>query len=128
MAEELRLSCFIEKEQIAPWGLFGGGPGRRSAMLVSRAGGPFQTFGEAFGVACDGKFSDCYLRRGDVVRIVTAGGGGYGDPLERTFEEIEEDVRQGLLSRATVEQDYAVVFDDAAAIDPEATARRRAGR
>src|SRR5262249_9085516 len=68
-AEELRVSCFIEKEVIAPWGLFGGRPGKNSAMLVSRDGGStFATFGETFGVACNGKFSDVYLRKGDIVR------------------------------------------------------------
>ena len=125
-ADEMRLSCFIEKEKIRPWGLFGGGEGRNSKMLVAHEGEEFQTFGDAFGVVCDGKFSDVYLKRGDSVRIVTPGGGGYGPAHARTFPEIEEDVRQGFISRTTAESDYDVVFDDRGErIDPDRTAAKR---
>ena len=82
MSEEMRVSCFIEKEKIRPWGLFGGEPGKNSAIMVSQDGGEtFRTLTEAFGVACNGKFSDVYLARGDSIRIVTSGGGGYGHRL-----------------------------------------------
>lgn len=125
-ADEMRLSCFIEKEQIRPWGLFGGEPGRNSQMLVSRDDGPFETFSEAFGVVCNGKFSDVYLRRGDVVRIVTSGGGGYGPPRERAFKEIEADLSQAFISPAQAEEDYDVVLDAAGErIDTDQTAARR---
>lgn len=126
--DELRVSAFIEKEQIAPWGLFGGKPGKRSAILVRTAGSDrFRTFSEAFGTRCNGKFSDVYLRRGDVIALRTSGGGGYGDPLERDFARIEEDVRQGFVPREQAEAEYCVVFaPDGETIDAEATARLRA--
>jgi 5-oxoprolinase (ATP-hydrolysing)/N-methylhydantoinase B len=77
MSEEMRVSCFIEKEDIRPWGLFGGEPGRNSGIKVSQDGGEtFKTMTEGFGVACNGKFSDVYLARGDSIRITTSGGGG----------------------------------------------------
>ena len=96
-------------------------------MLVQTNGGDFRTVKEAFGVACNGKFSDIYLKRGDSIRIVTSGGGGYGDPFERDLERIEKDVRQGLISREQAEQEYGVVFaDGTATIDASATERRRA--
>jgi N-methylhydantoinase B len=128
-ADELRVSCFIEKERIRPWGLFGGKAGRNSAVLVSRDGGEtFRTVSEQFGVACNGKFSDVYLTRGDSLRIVTSGGGGYGPPLERDFELIEEDVRQGVISREQAEEEYSVVFvDGEPRIDVTATLESRAG-
>jgi N-methylhydantoinase B/oxoprolinase/acetone carboxylase alpha subunit len=125
----LRASCFIEKEKIRPWGLFGGKPGKNSAVLVSTSGGKrFRTFSNAFGVACNGKFSDVYLKRGDSIRIVTSGGGGYGDPLQRDFERIEEDVRQGLIPRDQASEDYCVVFKRGRPeIDVVATKRLRQG-
>src|SRR5439155_1682103 len=84
----------------------------------------FETFREAFGTRCNGKFSDVYLGAGDVVRLSTSGGGGYGDPLSRDLARIEEDVRQGFVPRAQAEREYQVVFDaDGAAVDVEATAR-----
>lgn len=128
-APEVRASGFIEKEKVAPWGLFGGQEGRRSAILIRRADAErFATFGEAFGTRCNGKFSDVYLRAGDVVRLSTSGGGGYGDPLRRDFARIEEDVRQGFVPRAQAEAEYQVVFSaDGTTIDRAATERRRAG-
>ena len=127
LSEYLRVSCFIEKEKHRPWGLFGGKPGKNSAMLVRReADSEWGTFTGLFGVACNGKFSDVYLRKGDRVRIVTSGGGGYGDPLERDLERIAEDVLQGFISASQAAEEYGVVYlADGVTIDEQATARRR---
>jgi N-methylhydantoinase B len=130
LSDELRVSCFIEKEEIRPWGLFGGEEGKNSAILVSTDdGASFATMSEAFGVACDGKFSDVYLKRGDTLRVVTSGGGGYGPAIERDFDRIEEDVRQGFISREQAADEYSVVFGDASErIDLDATVARRASQ
>jgi N-methylhydantoinase B/oxoprolinase/acetone carboxylase alpha subunit len=126
LSDYLRVSCFIEKDKTRPWGLFGGQPGRNSAMLVRHDDADeWSTFTESFGVACNGKFSDVYLRRNDHVRIVTSGGGGYGDPLERDLDRIAEDVLQGFIGRAQVAEEYGVVFNDDGSIDEQATGERR---
>jgi N-methylhydantoinase B len=129
MSEELRVSCFIEKEDIRPWGLFGGEAGKNSGILVSQdRGQTFRTMTEAFGVACNGKFSDVYLAQGDSLRIITSGGGGYGPPLERGFDRIEEDVRQGFMSKEQAEAEYAVRFKtDMTEVDVPATEALRRG-
>jgi N-methylhydantoinase B len=69
-------------------------------------------------------------RPGDVFRMVLAGGGGYGDPLEREPERVAEDVREEKLSLAYARREYAVVLDpDTLVVDAEATAAlRRAAR
>jgi N-methylhydantoinase B len=97
-------------------------------MLADPGGtGEFRTFTDAFGVACNGKFSDVYLQRGDRIRVVTSGGGGYGDPLERDLERIAEDLRQGFISAAQAAEDYGLVFREGTGeIDEHATAQRRA--
>lgn len=129
-AGEMRVSAFIEKETIQPWGLFGGGPGKNSAILVRHGQDPeFATFKEAFHTACNGKFSDILLHQGDALKLVTSGGGGYGDPLERDIERIAEDVRQGYLSREQAEREYVVVLKDGAPeVDVERTRALREGR
>jgi N-methylhydantoinase B len=45
-----------------------------------------------------GKVARYPLRRGDVARLVTGAGGGYGDPRRRAPERVREDVRDGLLT------------------------------
>ena len=41
----------------------------------------------------------------------TAGGGGWGDPLERPPERVRNDVARGLLSAAAAEQYYGVAIN-----------------
>lgn len=127
LADDTRVSTFIEKDRTQPWGLFGGRPGKSSSILVKQGeGDEYKSFTEAFGVKCPGKFSDVYLPQGATIRLTTSGGGGYGDPLDREFFRIEEDVRQGFISRQQAEEDYVLVFKESSAeIDVEATAARR---
>lgn len=43
---------------------------------------------------------------GATVRIIEAGGGGYGDPLKRDRAAVAEDVANGLVSRESAARDY----------------------
>lgn len=65
------------------------------------------------------------MRRGDVYRTVSQGGGGYGDPLDRTPDRVLIDVENGLVSREWAERTYGVVIDDRYRIDEAATESRR---
>ena len=68
------------------------------------------------------------LREGDVVRIESAGGGGFGDPLERDPELVLRDVQDGLVSRDEAERAYGVgLTPDDRALDAPRTAILRAG-
>ena len=63
----------------------------------------------------------------DVFRVILAGGGGYGNPLERDPERVAEDVREEKLTIEYVRREYGVVIDpETLAMDVEATARLRA--
>jgi len=67
------------------------------------------------------------LRRGDLVRIVTAGGGGWGSPLERPAEQVHLDMLDGFISAASARRDYGVVFSaDETEVDAVATRALRA--
>ena len=57
-------------------------------------------------------YSEVDLKSDDVLYIRAASGGGYGDPLEREPQLVFEDVRNGLVSKATAEQIYGVVIDE----------------
>jgi N-methylhydantoinase B len=72
----------------APFGLAGGGPGRPGRNMLLRAGEIIPLTGKA----------TIAMRRGDVVRIETAGGGGWGDPAKRAPGACEQDSRAGLVT------------------------------
>jgi N-methylhydantoinase B len=58
--------------------------------------------------------------------VILAGGGGYGDPLERDPERVAEDVREEKLTIDYVRREYGVVIDpDTLAVNGEATSRLR---
>ncbi len=58
----------------------------------------FRTFVEAYNTISPTKFTNVLLKRGDIVRYVTPGGGGYGDPLRRIPRLCLADVRNGWVS------------------------------
>jgi N-methylhydantoinase B len=80
-------------------GLFGGKTGARAQFLVNGA------HGNPYGLT--------QLKPGDVVTMDAAGGGGYGNPLERDPERVEGDVREGYVSVEGARKDYGVVIDPA---------------
>ena len=52
------------------------------------------------------KASRLPLRRGDVVRTMTGGGGGFGDPGERNREAVRADVRNGHVTPQAAREIY----------------------
>lgn len=105
-----------DKRRFPPNGLAGGAPGTPSANILNP--GRNQVLLPTMGL------SD--IRRGDVLRHIMAGGGGWGDPLERDPELVRLDVRSEKLSRTYALDVYGVVLRDPShAVDVEATALRR---
>jgi N-methylhydantoinase B len=68
------------------------------------------------------------IRRGDVVRLSTSGGGGWGDPLDRPAERVRRDVAGGFVSRDSAREDYGVVLDADGLVDTAATTELRASK
>ena len=48
------------------------------------------------------------IAAGEVVRIMTGGGGGWGPPAERDPEAVRRDVREGYVSAEAARRDYGV--------------------
>src|SRR5262249_756839 len=65
------------------------------------------------------------MTRNDVLVLQSAGGGGYGDPLDREPERVAVDVRDGLVSAARARDVYGVVLTSEALVDAAATSARR---
>lgn len=59
----------------------------------------------------DHKHEAIPVKAGDVVRILTPGGGGWGDPLARVPELVRLDVVRGVVSPEAAERDYGVMLE-----------------
>jgi N-methylhydantoinase B len=68
-----------------------------------------------------GKIDVLEMEPGDVLRIGTQGGGGFGDPLERPAGKVAEDLGNGFISPETARDGYGVVIDSRGAVDRDAT-------
>ena len=77
-----------------------------------RAGKPFCVTVDLYGRAKDlgGLVDGEPLAAGQVLRVVTTGGGGWGDPLEREPELVQRDVIEGKVSAAAAREEYGVVL------------------
>ena len=119
LAEEAMLAVRIDSVQNPPWG-FGGGMAGGTGRAVVNPGTPAERVLEPL--------SDRnMLRTGDILRIETGGGGGYGHPFDRPAEQVLHDVRAGFVSQAAAARDYGVVLDGDV-LDLAATETRRAQR
>jgi N-methylhydantoinase B len=57
-------------------------------------------------------FSNVPIEEGDTFTRPSAGGGGYGDPLERDPADVCEDVADGYVTIARARTDYGVVVEE----------------
>jgi len=105
------------REKLPPWGLWGGKSGVPAGQLLKLpTDEDFQPVDR----------SSYLVPLGSVVIFMTAGGGGWGDPLEREPERVKNDVVEGLVSLGAAEQQYGVVLDPLTLeIDHKLTERRR---
>jgi N-methylhydantoinase B len=53
-----------------------------------------------------GKGARVHLRKGDIARLVTGTGGGWGDPLKRPRERVMADVKEGYISERAARETY----------------------
>ena len=75
--------------------------------------------------ALTSKVAGLRLKRGDLLSVEFAGGGGWGDPYERNPARVRDDVARGYVSREAAEDDYGVALDQTLAIDADATTQLR---
>jgi N-methylhydantoinase B len=118
LADEGKLTNLSERQRFAPYGLFGGKPGRLARTVINP--GP----GEQ---AVHGKQSREFAY-GDVISFQQSGAGGYGDPLERDPAAVLADVLDECVSIEAAGKDYGVVLAGEGIglrVDAEATAAMR---
>jgi N-methylhydantoinase B len=102
LLEEGDISIHDDRHQSQPWGILGGKPGACSEKWLVRKDGTR----EPLPSKCD----NVRVRAGDRVIFRTAGGGGWGDPLERDPLRTRNDVARRLMSATKAREDYGVVL------------------
>jgi N-methylhydantoinase B len=107
-AERPVMSYCADRERSITWGIQGGLPSIPQGVILN----PDSPEERHLGVV----FSNVPTRSGDSFTRPSAGGGGYGDPLERDPDRVLEDVIEGYVSVERARKDYGVVIRE---IDPE---------
>jgi N-methylhydantoinase B len=101
MLADAHFMSIADRSILSCWGVKGGRAGRPFQVTVD-PGGPGEREIDALADAEP-------VRAGEVIRIRTTGGGGWGDPLTRPYDEVVRDVLWGKVSRAAAREDYGVV-------------------
>jgi N-methylhydantoinase B len=123
LCERATLATRMENTVVAPYGVAGGGAGRTGHVTLN----PGTADEHRLPALGDG----IVVKRGDVLRFETCGGGGWGDPLTRDLIRVWEDVARGFITPRGALEDYGVVLDPQT-LEPDKTATeaeraRRAG-
>ncbi|HEV2036794.1 MAG TPA: hydantoinase B/oxoprolinase family protein [Candidatus Dormibacteraeota bacterium] len=107
-----------DRSLVNTYGLNGGQPGATYGISILRGDGEV--------VEVPGLADAVPVGEGDLIRIRTTGGGGWGDPLDRDPEAVLYDVGCGLVSVQAALQQYGVVVSgQPPVLDFTATERRR---
>ena len=91
-----------DRQKFQPYGLQGGGKGAFAANYLTGSSGER--------VQLPGKFMRTF-QRGELYEAILAGGGGWGDPLEREPQLVCEDVVDGKVTANAAASEYGVVLD-----------------
>ena len=117
LADEATFQLRSDRHDFLPWGIDGGRPGTPTRNYLNP-----DTDSEE--IAAKSLRS---LKKGDLYRLVQAGGGGYGDPLERDVHAVLEDVQQEKQTPDYARREYGVVIDpQSLELDIKATEQLRA--
>lgn len=81
------ISCLAGRTDFPPAGVLGGLPGARRMIAIN---------GQE--VPAKGRYT---LQPGDVLTTHEAGGGGFGDPAERSVDALQRDIESGAVTEAT---------------------------
>lgn len=99
MAKDAFLTVGYSRAVVPPWSIDGGHPGTTNRVEVERADGSVETYSIATGVR---------VEQGDLIRIVTGVGGGWGDPRQRDPAKVSADLRDELITPEIAERVYGM--------------------
>ena len=102
LEDDILLSIRSDKRKFPPHGLFGGKEGESSMSILKS--------GKDESILPTLTTQPLYLKQNDLFKHVMAGGGGYGDPLEREPNLVLKDVIEEKISLNNASENYGVVI------------------
>ena len=96
MLEETYVTTVVERTNFAPWGVNNGKAARSNNVILNTKNGKLNV----------PKKTGLKLNKGESIIFKTGGGGGYGDPIERSNKKILNDLKQEYISKEYVEKHY----------------------
>ena len=116
MADRVTVTLSSDRFEFSPWGVFGGKSASSGNCQVILPDGTIEQLPSKV---------TRVLEKGSRLISTTPGGGGWGNPYERSPEKVRQDVIQGLLTRESALKVYGIVIGDDFSLDIEATLQQR---
>ncbi|MCC3646854.1 hydantoinase B/oxoprolinase family protein [Cytobacillus oceanisediminis] len=104
LSDNQMVSVTFGRNKFVPWGMKDGQDGSANEVYIEKANG------EADGPF--GIYPRYPLNKGDVVKLVTATGGGYGDPYKRPADQVAQDVKNGYITAAQANESFGVIVNE----------------
>ena len=102
------ITATLGRHKFKPWAVDGAQQGSGNSVVIIHADGRPDVV--------RGKTARYPLKKGDVARLMTGSGGGWGDPKERDHAQVLADVRGGIVSRETARDIYGLSDEELASV------------
>ena len=102
--ERAALTTTYGRHRFLPWAAAGGRHGSPNGAAIIPKGATEP-------VVWRGKLTRYPLKKGDLARLITGTGGGYGNPFERPVERVQDDVKNGYINLEQAKQLYGITLD-----------------
>ena len=93
------LTVAYTRSKVPPWPLEDGFQGSPNHVLIVRANGETERYSVVSGLT---------LNKDDVIRVMTATGAGWGDPVERNSELVKDDLKNGYITLEQANRYYGL--------------------
>lgn len=93
------LTVAYTRSRVKPWALNGGCEGSGNHVVIVRANGKTEDYSVVSGLT---------VNMDEVIRVMTATGAGWGDPMQRPIELVKEDLKNGYITLEQANRDYGL--------------------
>jgi N-methylhydantoinase B len=93
------LTVAYTRDKVPPWPLKGGQEGSPNHVVIRRTSGEHERYAVVTGLT---------VHTDDVIQVMTGTGAGWGDPMERPLELVEQDLKDGYITEAQAIKYYGL--------------------